>query len=138
MPLYFCNCLRRLADVLLLQRLDVELVHRFEHAVQRLLEPGRRLGRVHQRLERIGQLADRAHADFVPAEIILLQRGENLLGRFVRRILQQAREQQVLEQRAIFRPAAAGLKCFRSTLSVRPMSAERLGVAIDSLLIRTN
>ena len=73
--------LGRLADVLLLERFEVELVDRFEHAVERLLEPRGRLGRVHQRLERIGQLANRAHADFVPAEVVLLERVENLLGR---------------------------------------------------------
>ena len=62
--------LGRLADVLLLERFEVELIDALEHAVERLLEPGGRFRRVDQRLGHFRQLAERAHADFVPIEVI--------------------------------------------------------------------
>ena len=80
-PLYFCKCLAAWPMFCFLSVSMSNSYTDFEHAVQRLLEPRGRLGRIHQRLEHLGQLADRAHADFVPVEIVLLERLEHLLGR---------------------------------------------------------
>ena len=108
----FFELLDRGADVLLLQRLEVERVVRLEHALQHALQPRGRVARVVQRLAHFGQLADRAHADFVPVEVVGRERLEHALGRFVGRVLQAARKQQVLQQRAVF--AAAPPACSAS------------------------
>ncbi len=95
--------LDRLADVLLLHRLDFKLINRFIDAVQRLFESHSGIRRVYQRLHHVGQLANCAHADFVPVEIVLLQRRKHLLGCLIGRILKQARKKQMVEQRAVLR-----------------------------------
>ena len=59
---------------------DIVLIPCLEYRLQALLDPRCGLHRKGQGLERLGQLRDGRHPDFVPIEIGLLQLGEPLIG----------------------------------------------------------
>ena len=71
---------RSLAQIGFLHVVDIVLITSLEYRLQALLDPRCGLHRKGQGFERLGQLRDGRHPDFVPIEIGLLQLGEPLIG----------------------------------------------------------
>ena len=69
--------------------LQVKAIELFEDGVQHALDAVGRRPRIWQNCHNLGKLGDRGHADFVPIEEGMFERGESFFGRFQQRVVLQ-------------------------------------------------